>query len=1239
MAGKINNGVPFLTEGIPWLNNNYNNTLYTTINPDLNYNPLKVSGGHNITFGGNFNNYNQWHADNIIKPWQDELLEKGNTLQGIDFESDIRNALNSWNRAGGFQWLNTSNDNRSQRMLSEGDVAKHQQFIIDRFPILDSIIGNKKNYYQFPSNPITRDRYSGKNTINGRVLPDSVDNDFGVQTGNRRPTIHINTSDDTFKWWKDFYKRLGYVGAYQYLDHWVPTRNKNNPGIRLFDDVVSDQMNFSKIRDNYNFDDKPFNTPPSEQVVTTPITRGETTETGGGTSEQSGGNGTSKVTVGNGDKEPSTWQQIGGGVQKIFGNPNLLGFGRLAGTLINNEKIYDEALKGINPVLKQSYHTHRQVVGDEATKQAYYRRAAQGQTRAAQAFTSDADRQMAYQMEAKRIGDELRAQGDLADNQEIRRTSDESNQHQWANTQRDTEVANYNIAALQQADSARHNLLSQKHSAQWSSIDNYLKTIETRRLEKQEKLNALQDQKYLLNEEDYIYSPEYQNEYNLFKNAKEKAINSTTNILNTSDPGYVKALRRWKAFQHQYQKDQLERMQQYRLTGKIIEPETWVWSTKYLEGLKSGGKITHKKKDDLLYKSTRDVVEHFRKMSKLSSDALNRKGPKIEKLADHPKSKAKKYQYGGTAPFTVWTPAVSGGERTYESSSSSSSSKKSSEKSESLDLMKELFKLLNVEGLPSDTNLMYAQVMSFLSERNGFTEIDNIDTSDMATLYISMLQRIGNIKYNKQQYDAAQKIVNDKNAGSEIAIDQYGKIAVQNIKDRSIKFVKPDEFKESEGLIPLTNSDLLLQRATNPNLAFDQTGIITIANNATGKEEIAKYIKENLPKMEKTVTEMYSTQDAKIIKDGLQLLKDAPEGIYKIKNTNQIKQAESALNYILGVLPPQMSKFLNVQAQLTGQNPKQMVVELLSSNIHAQMQEGIEFDTVKDSENDLDKIKSNPLLAMQRGIGGVDSRMNIITRDSNTRMSVDGKQYAYLNNIKEDMSIDRMLYESEIIKGVDGSKRGITLGDQKIDPIYLKDIMYSNNGGIVTTLPCKIVNGHKEVNLAVKDLYEEAENEAYEAVGNRNSKDYEKVLGQKLHEKHLDSLLDNNGYPNRKMFGQFLVVEAYTTDRVPFDKNSQYIEKVNNPDANLEQRMSIALSTDDKKSNYSVDIDDNGFLGSWFGEGSYDNIYRANVFIPLDQNPVSTMMDSGTVKQQQDLEELYQISKKSANYNNNNNLE
>jgi hypothetical protein len=45
----------------------------------------------------------------------------------------------------------------------------------------------------------------------------------------------------------------------------------------------------------------------------------------------------------------------------------------------------------------------------------------------------------------------------------------------------------------------------------------------------------------------------------------------------------------------------------------------------------------------LLYKSARDVVEHFRKISKMASDSYNRKTPKIEKLAPHPKGSTRKY--------------------------------------------------------------------------------------------------------------------------------------------------------------------------------------------------------------------------------------------------------------------------------------------------------------------------------------------------------------------------------------------------------------------------------------------------------------------------------------------------------------------------------------------------------------------------------------------------------------------
>ena len=201
---------------------------------------------------------------------------------------------------------------------------------------------------------------------------------------------------------------------------------------------------------------------------------------------------------------------------------------RLAGNLINNQRVYDIINKSIRPALQSTYRTHRQIVGDEATKQAYYRRAAQGQTRAARPFTSDADRQMAYQFEAKRIGDELRAQGDLADNQEIRRTSDESNQHQWDNIRRATDVANQNKIAMLDAQAKKAQLLAQKESSDWTNIDQFLlgKQAKMEQNKAEEKawnrqLTELQAQQNLLNDEELQkLDLDRQNAYTAWENAK-----------------------------------------------------------------------------------------------------------------------------------------------------------------------------------------------------------------------------------------------------------------------------------------------------------------------------------------------------------------------------------------------------------------------------------------------------------------------------------------------------------------------------------------------------------------------------------------------------------------------------------------------------------------------------------------------------------------------------------------------
>ena len=864
--------------------------------------------------------------------------------------------------------------------------------------------------------------------------------------------------------------------------------------------------------------------------------------------------------------------------------PNLLGTGRLIGNLWNNERVYGEALKGIKPDLRQTYLTHRQVLGDEGTRQGFYTRAAQGQTKASRPFTSDADRQIAYQMEAKRIGDELRAQGDLADNQEIRRTSDESNQHQWANTQRATEVANANIASMNAANALRHNLLAQKHSANWTSIDNALLERETRLNQKQEYQKALQNQIWALDsqhrlENNVELQTSYQAMYDAYNKAYKKYNGDASKV--TNDPTFKAAKQKYDDVKYRLQRLQYEEM---------------------LQRAKNGIKISYKKKDDLLYKTTRDAIEHFQRMSKISSDAQNRRKPKIEKLTSHPK----KYQQGGVAPFTVYRPAPLGGESGISQQTGAvdllglnKASKASSgdKKNETLDMVKELFKAIQGKGLPSDVNVIYNSMKDLFARAKAFgTELTS---DDIAGLYLQQMEELNKVQYMKENFDKARDIAISKDAMGEFAVNADGTYIVQ--KDGKIGSATLAQIKEG-GYNPLTNEQVLNLRAVTPGLAMD-TSLFGAVQNGVGMTKIAEHIKSILPKLEtdELVREGYTHHEANQIVQGLEALQQAPAGDYKVttQTKSQKEAAQKALYYIAGMLPKNMRAVLEINALERGTSFSQLLQSLVGSNTGTYS--SIQFDAVTgkaakgsgDGDSSGEKIKSNPLMQMIQGEGGVPRTWNLITRDSNVKMSVDGIEYSQLPKITEDMSLDKMLSESGIA-GILDSKQGITFGDQQISHDQLKDIMYSNSGGMVATLPCKIVNGHKEVNLGIKQTYEEAVQEVESRGISRNSQEYYKVLGEVLKEKGLDSLLDRNGYPDRNKFGEFLIVEAYTTTKLKnLDTSSQYVEKVKNPDAQLEERMIKALSTDSKKSNYKLDID------YWlYG----DDVYRGTVFIPLTNN-------------------------------------
>lgn len=899
--------------------------------------------------------------------------------------------------------------------------------------------------------------------------------------------------------------------------------------------------------------------------------------------------GTSEVPTNGGNRWNIDWKKVGEGFQKIFTNPDLYAFGRYVGNLINNERVYDEELKGIRPVLKQTYNTYRQVVGDEATKQAYYRRALQGENKAGKTITSDLDKQLAYQMEAKRVGDELRAQGDLADNQEIRRTSDESNQHQWANTQRATEVANANLASMNQANALKHNLLAQKHSAQWSSTDNFLQGIEYRKRQQLAEYQQLLDKQWLLqNEYDLETDPRIAEATDKYNKALEESKKDNNGNYNYNSKAVKNAITELKNARLKVQLEFLDKYKQYKLNRNAIS------------FTKSGGKITRKKKDDLLYKSTKDVVEHFRKMSKLSSDALNRKQIKIEKLTSHPKTK--KYQQGGVAPFTVYKPVALGGEST--SSSETTSSTKSSKNGDDLDLMKELFKSLSVEGLPSDVTGIYNAMQNLMMRQKAFG--NDLSTSDIASMYIQQMQQINNIKFNKAQFDIVQKIVNEKDAGSEFAIDKYGRIAVQNLENHKIEYVKLSELKDnSDKYNPLRNQDLLTLREYSPDQAF-QHELLEVAGNATSMSEIAKFLKEYLPKIEssETVIEGYTRKDSNNIKEGIrQLLADAPDGSYKLTRTNKSnsQQSEMALEYLYNVLPNNMKTLLEINS---GGKGKQLIAQMISSGIEEINKTELTAVTGKaagdGSSNSGGNAETSAGLAFVLGQGPRE------LIDFNTGSSVSGRALG-IKGVLQTHSKEN-LGQGATLQDATKSQQGgylewskATFGGSRLNSQAYSHIILNDSTIMGVDLPyTKDINGNEVPDFQMLKKLEEADFKIY----SDNITDPEKI--NLIYQQYgLPPKYDKDGKLNELNYKRYAAIQVTLDEQSLQDKDSILSDEVQLA-GDIERDLYVeAMKKEDKNKDYDLSN------GMWITGWGRDELYKGTVFVPYSEDIAFAALSSG----------------------------
>lgn len=887
--------------------------------------------------------------------------------------------------------------------------------------------------------------------------------------------------------------------------------------------------------------------------------------------------------------------------------PDLLKAGRLALGLNTNRRMYEEQLKASEPQLQGSYHTYRQVVGDEGTKQAYYRRAAEGETRAAQPWTSDSDRQMAYNMEARRVGNELRAQGDLADNQEIRRTSDESNQHQWQNIARDNQIANHNYLARLQAEAQKHLLASNRLAADYTSLNNYLLGYETERERAKQEANNLATQAYMLDSENKLLNDSsYQALYSKVQDEYNKALERHTNangdidyIAARNDPEFKKAQLAFQNRQYQMRRQQLLDLYNIRTNRG------------FLGFAKNGMKVTFKTKDDLLYKTAKDAVDHYRRMVKMSDSSMLRSFKKPIKLVGPPKSTVK-MQTGGVAPFVVYTPAPSGVETSTSSQVDNSlarqqaaaSTKKSDKGDSTLDVIKDLFK--GLEGLPADVNGVYKNMQAFLERSRALgTEID---ADDLASIYLQNMQQINNIKFSKNNYDAAYKHAESMDALDEFAVNDAGQFLAQNTNG-DLEYKSWEEIKKG-GWNPLTNNQVLNIRAYSKEymLGKGDMSLLTVVNKGIGVTKIAEFIKSNMPKLgsdEQTI-EGYTKKQSNDIAQGFQqLLQDAPDGEFKWqkKTEEQKKQIQAAFGYMKAILPKNMRAILKAHADTQGITTDQMLASLLAAN--ASSTNDLTFDAVTGKAakgtngsggSDKGELKLDAASALISGVGY--STPIEFNTGSSYAVTVNARESVLQKHSGENMGNGITLQDAtqSTLSGVlDWNKA--TIGGSRIIPTAYSHILINNGEVAGVDLP---VGSDKSVpNFEMLKQLEKLDDELLKSGIQDVPENWQQVnqLCQKL---GIPNKYTGPGKLNTHNWNRFAAIQGITDDKALVDKNVilDMLGRANNDVRDLYEEV---MKSKPGNSKFKLD-------SGWF---SKTELYQGTIFIPIKQDYVQAALSGG----------------------------
>lgn len=579
-----------------------------------------------------------------------------------------------------------------------------------------------------------------------------------------------------------------------------------------------------------------------------------------------------------------------------------------------------------------------------------------------------------------------------------------------------------------------------------------------------------------------------------------------------------------------------------------------------------------------------------------------------------------KYQKGGSfdAFFTTYTPIQTESPRQISESQRSSGNSQSTEKGKLTE--KDFFDMIkDIDGLPNEMSNIVSDLMGTFQLSN----LTGIDTGDLATTYLQNLYQIKIAAQNKKRYDDVLANASKNGALAEPAISMDGKLIVQNddgsIGTVSLETYNSDRDKYQDRL--LTVSNLANMRRYDPRLVNNQY-IFDVIDNSMGYEafqELLSKATQSIGSSETTGNSMFSVEGK--ASKGLALLQSlreddrlrayssvTAEGLYeyKIIDKDQLNQINALTSYLAAVLPDRAKTWA---AFKTGQsNKNQATKDLVFQSLLGRSQDSHQFDIqykggmgkvqgTSQSGSSQEDPKKAFWSQVQSGLGGDDFKFTILNKKSS--MSIDGKFHGTTPGLDSNKSLGDYISTSGVGHLIRNNKN-ITFGDKKISIDSFNDVMVSAySGAAVVTLPIK-ADGTVDLNIAERwaSVLDKMEDSGLV----ENTPEYNQKYKQLLAENQLDGLIDSNGNLNQNRFGQFLVLEGYTSEKANTIQDNKKVSF-----KEIQSDFILPAGDDSELYNTIKQGLSNKERGDYeLNDGLFnDELFKGSIYIPLNTNPIN----------------------------------